>query len=99
LTPADVDAAADALARAEGDGARFGEAGGATANALAVEALSGHPGIGALLAMRSELAERYRAAGAPEPVALAAGRVWDEAAERARMEARRVLRERQAAQS
>jgi hypothetical protein len=94
LTPADVDAAADALALAEGNGARFGEAGGAAPNALGTEALSGHPGIGALLAMRGELAERYRAEGAPGPVALASGRSWDHAAELARMNAREELRAR-----
>ena len=93
MSPDDVDAAADALARAEGDGARFGSVGEPAANALGAEALAVHIGIGALLAMRAELAERYRTAGAPEPVTLA-GRVWDEAAELARMNARQELRAR-----
>jgi hypothetical protein len=85
-----VDVAADLLNAAEGAEP--------AAREVAFAALAGNPNVEALLQMRAELAAGYRAAGAPEPVTLASGRVWDEASERARMEARQVLRERRAAE-
>jgi len=104
VTPLDL--AADAINAAESAGARMAIDGDGllkltgepAAHAAAMAALTDHPDALAILTTRHELAERYRAAGAPDPVVLASGRAWDEAAERARMEARHALRERQAAQ-
>jgi hypothetical protein len=102
VTPLDL--AADALNAAESAGARMVITDGLLtltgepeARTGAMAALTDHPDALALLAMRSELAEHYRAAAAPEPVLLASGRTWDEAVEWARMEARQILRDRRAA--
>jgi hypothetical protein len=102
-----LDLAADAINAAESAGARMAIDGDGllkltgepAAHAAAMAALTDHPDALALLAMRCELVERYRAEGAPGAVVLASGRTWDDASERARLNARQVLRERQAAQS